>query len=145
MPKSVYLIHGDDEYRVTAKAKEVVDALLPVATCHAAEIPGIDERVLADLLCVPRRQVHTLVVNRLGAESTAVRSAGHVLTRHIDVARTIVVEAERSLGFDLEEVWTSIIRQTVKTSLDVQVGRTFSPIVHIGTTRSSDCIIASSR
>ena len=77
-------------------------------------IPGIDERVLADLVGVPRGQVHTRVVNRLGAESTAVRSAGHVLTRHIDVARAIVVEAERSLGIDLGEVWASIIRQTVQ-------------------------------
>ncbi|HYN76721.1 MAG TPA: metallophosphoesterase, partial [Lamprocystis sp. (in: g-proteobacteria)] len=110
----------------------LLDALLPVAACHAAEIPGIDERVLADLVGVPRGQVHTQVVNRLGAESTAVRSAGHVLTRHIDVAKAIVVEAERSLEIDLGEVWASIIRQTVKTSQDVQVGRTFAPIVHIG-------------
>ena len=47
----------------------LLDALVPVAACHAPGLPGIDERVLADLLGVPRRQVYTRVVNRLGGLS----------------------------------------------------------------------------
>jgi hypothetical protein len=75
------------EMPIDGTSSSLLDALIPVAACHAAGIPGIDERVLADLLGVPRHQVHTKVIKRLGAESTAVRSAGHVLTRHVDVAR----------------------------------------------------------
>ncbi|WP_295426782.1 metallophosphoesterase [uncultured Thiodictyon sp.] len=128
-----HLMHRLRDMPIEGSTATLLDALLPVAACHAVEIPGIDERVLADLIGVPRGQVHTRVVKRLGAESTAVHSAGHVLTRHIDVARAIVVEAERSLEIDLGEVWASIIRQNVKTSLDVHVhSASFSPIVHIG-------------
>lgn len=98
------LMRGLRDIAIQRSSSSLLDALVPVAACHAVGIPGIDERVLADLVGVPRHQVHTRVVRRLGAESSAVRSAGHVLTRHVDVAKAIVVEAEHSLGRDLGEV-----------------------------------------
>jgi hypothetical protein len=71
-------------------------------------------------------------VNPLGEEAAAVRSAGHVLTRHSKVAAAILVAAEQDLGADVAEVWSAVVRQTVLTSRDTRVGACFSPIVHAG-------------
>jgi len=107
------------------------DALLYIAACHSTGIPGIDEKVLADLLCVPRRLVHTRVVRPLGEEAPAVRSAAHVFTRHRKVADAAVVEAVRGLGIDLPELWAELVRQTVRTGWEGAVGRqSHSRIVH---------------
>jgi len=113
--------------------RTLFDALLYVAACHAVGISGIDENVLADLIGVSRDWVQTLIVNPLGEEAAAVRSAGHVLTRHTKVAAAILVTAEQDLGADIEEVWSAIVRQTVKTSRDGGVSReTHSRIIHVG-------------
>lgn len=110
------------------------DALLYVAACHGTGIPGIDERVLADLVGVPREWVQRHVVRPLGEEAAAVHNAGHALTRHSQVAAAILIEAEETFQMDLAEIWTQLVRHTVKTSRapGVRVGQTFSPIVHAG-------------
>lgn len=111
----------------------LLDALLYVAACHGAGIPGIDERVLADLIGVPRDWLYSQVVNRLGEESFAIRSAGHVFTRHRKVAEAILVEAERTLGLDVAEIWERLVKQTVLTSRNGGVSyETHAKIVHIG-------------
>lgn len=110
------------------------DAIVYVAACHGVGIPGLDADVLAELVSVPREWVNTLVVRPLGEEATAVQSAGHVFTRHGRVAAAILVEAEKSFGVDLAEVWTRLVHQTVST---VKNGRarhpTFMKIVRAGT------------
>lgn len=108
------------------------DALLYVAACHGTGIPGIDERVLADLVSVPREWVQSRVVRPLGEEAAAVHSAGHVLTRHSKVAAAVLVEAERTFETDLAEVWARLVRQTVQTGRGVRIGQTFSFVVHAG-------------
>lgn len=119
--------------QIESSTCNLFDALLYVAACHGVGIPGINERVLADLLGVERDWVQTLVVNPLGEEAAAVRSAGHVLTRHSKVAAAIVVAAEQDLGADIAEIWSAVVRQTVRTSHDgVVIGQTYSKIVHAG-------------
>lgn len=118
---------------IEGRSGRLVDALLYVAACHGTGFPGIDERVLADLVGVPREWVQTRVVRPLGEEAAAIQSAGHVLTRHSRVAAAILVEAEQSLGVDLAEVWAQLVRQTVQTARGIRRGQTFSSIVHPGT------------
>jgi hypothetical protein len=121
------------EAEVKGSNRNLFDALLYVAACHAVGIPGLDEKVLADLLGVDPEWVQTRVVNPLGEEAAAVRSAGHVLTRHTTVAAAILIAAEQDLGADIAEVWSAIVRQTVKTGGDGGVSRqTHSKIVHAG-------------
>ena len=60
------------------------------------------------------------------------QSAGHVFTRHNRVAAAILVEAETSFSVDIAEVWSAIVRQTVRTSRDVRIGHTHSMILHAG-------------
>lgn len=121
------------EARIKDSDRNQFDALLYVAACHAVGIPGLDEKVLADLVGVDREWVQTHVVKPLGEEAAAVRSAGHVLTRHSKVAAAILVAAEQDLGADIAEVWSAIVRQTVNTSRDGGVSRqTHSKIVHAG-------------
>jgi hypothetical protein len=109
------------------------DALLYVAACHGAGIPGIDERVLADLVAVPREWVQRLVVRPLGEEAAAIQSAGHILTRHSQVAAAVLIEVEQTFGVDLAEVWAQLVRQTVRTSRNGGVSyRTHSRIIHAG-------------
>jgi hypothetical protein len=111
--------------------RSLFDALLYVAACHGAGIPGIDERVLADLVGVPREWVQRYVVRPLGEEAAAVHSAGYALTRHSRVAAAILVEAEQTFGIDLAEIWAQIVKQTVKTGGLIQMDRLwFSTIVH---------------
>lgn len=109
----------------------LLDALLYVAACHGTGIPGIDERVLADLVGVPREWVKSRIVRPLGEEAAAVQSADHVFTRHSKVAAAILVEAEQSLGIDLAEIWAKLVHQTIRTGNDVVVGQ-FGPIIHAG-------------
>lgn len=119
--------------RIENSDRNLFDALLYVAACHAVGISGLNENVLADLFGVDRDWVQTLVVNPLGEEAAAVRSAGHVLTRHGKVAAAILVAAEQDLGADIAEVWSAIVRQTVRTGVEVQMDRRwFSNIIHAG-------------
>ena len=119
--------------RIESSDRNLFDALLYVAACHAVGIRGLDEKVLADLVSVDREWVQTLVVNPLGEEAAAVRSAGHVLTRHSSVASAILVAAEQDLGADTAEVWSAVVRQTIRTGIKVQMNHSwFSNIVHIG-------------
>jgi hypothetical protein len=120
------------EARIEGSDRNLFDALLYVAACHAVGIPGIDEKVLADLLGVDREWVQTRIVNPLGEEAAAVRSAGHVLTRHSKVAAAILVAAEQDLDADIAEVWSAIVRQTARTSQDVRIGDTFAQIIFAG-------------
>jgi hypothetical protein len=109
------------------------DALLYIAACHAVGIPGIDERVLADLVGVNRDWVQTLVVNPLGEEAAAVRSAGNVLTRHSKVAAAILVAAYELFEIDLAEVWGRIVGQTVATDRELRLDMMwFSQAILIG-------------
>lgn len=113
--------------------RSLFDALLYVAACHEVGISGLDEKVLADLVGVDREWVQTLVVNPLGEEAAAVRSAGHVLTRHSKVAAAILVAAEQDLGADIAEVWSAIMHQTVRTGMEIQMDRRwFADIIHAG-------------
>lgn len=109
------------------------DALLYVAACHGTGIPGIDERVLADLVGVPHEWIQRQVVRPLGEEAAAVHTAGHVLTRHSQVAAAILVEAEETFGMDLAEVWAQLVSQTVQTSRSSGVShQTHSKILNAG-------------
>ncbi|MGH6754822.1 MAG: hypothetical protein ACREDP_21910, partial [Bradyrhizobium sp.] len=122
--ENVHIEHGKNN---------LFEALLYVAACHGTGIPGIDERVLADLVGVPHEWVQRHVVQPLGEETAAVRSAGHVLTRHSQVAAVILIEAEETFGVDLAEIWAQLVRQTVQTSRSVRMGGTwFATIVHSG-------------
>jgi len=109
------------------------DALLYIAACHGTGLPGIDQRVLADLLDVPRDWVHRRVVLPLGEEATAVHSHGHVLTRHSMVAAAILAEAESSAATDLTEVWSSMVHQAVSTGRDIRMDpQWYSRLIHAG-------------
>ena len=121
--------------RIEGSKSTLFDALLYVSACHGTGIPGIDERVLSDLVGVPREWVQSRVVRPLGAEAAAVHSAGHVLTRHSKVAAAVLVEVDQSLGPGLDEIWAQLVRQTISTGREpgIRVGQTFSPIVHGGT------------
>ena len=113
--------------------RSLFDALLYVAACHGTGVPGIDERVLADLVGVPREWVQRYVVRPLGEEAAAVHSAGHALTRHSKVAAAILVEAEETFGMDLAEIWAQLVRQTVQTSKNGGVSyQTHAKILHAG-------------
>lgn len=117
--------------RIENSDRTLFDALLYVAACHTVGSQGLDESVLADLLGVSGDWVQTLVVNPLGEEAAAVRSAGSVLTRHSKVAAAILVAAEQELGADVAEIWSAVVRQTVRTRRDFRV-EAFSQIVHAG-------------
>jgi SIR2-like domain len=122
-----------ENIRIEHSTSSLFDALLYVAACHGTGIPGIDERVLADLVGVPREWLQRQVVRPLGEEAAAVHNAGHVFTRHSHVAAAILVEGEETFGMDLAEVWAQLIRQTVKTSKSVGVSyETHSKILHAG-------------
>lgn len=109
------------------------DALCYVAACHAVGITGINEKVLADLVNIPNGWVQTRVVNPLGEEAAAVRSAAHVVTRHSKVARAILVAAEKDLGPDIAEIWSCIVRQTARTAKNGGVSHeTHSKVLHAG-------------
>ena len=109
--------------------RTLFDALVYIAACHAVGISGIDENVLADLVGVPREWVQSRVVRPLGEETAAVHSAGHIFTRHGKVAAAILVEADQTL--DIAEVWSALVRQTVRTSKDIRMDRRwFLAIVH---------------
>lgn len=125
-------LHRLNAMRIEGGKGTLFDALLYVAACHGAGIPGIDEKVLADLVGVPREWVQRRVVRPLGEEASAVQSAGQVLTRHSQVAAAVLVEAEQTLGIDLAEIWAQLVRQTVKTARSTRIGPTFSYIVHAG-------------
>lgn len=121
------------EIKIVASSCSLFDALLYVSACHGVGIPGIDENVLADLVQVPRNYLYNSVVQPLGDEAAAVRSAKHILTRHRSVAAAVLTEAITGFGVDLSEVWSNLVKQTVRTSRDVQVGRQSHPkIVHAG-------------
>ncbi len=113
--------------------RNLFDALLYVAACHGTGIPGIDERVLADLVGVPREWVQRYVVRPLGEEAAAVHSAGHAMTRHSQVAAAILVEADDTFGRDLAEIWAQLVRQTVQTGRGIRMDRFwFSGVLHGG-------------
>lgn len=121
------------EARIENSDRTLFDALLYVAACHAVGLQGLDQKVLSDLVGVDRDWVQTLVINPLGEEAAAVHSAGHVLTRHSKVAAAILVAAEQDLGADIAEVWSLVVRQTVRTGLETQMDRQwFSNIIHAG-------------
>ncbi len=118
---------------IKGSGRTLFDALVYVAACHAVNIPGLDENVLADLLNVPGGWVQTLVVNPLGEEAGAVRSAGLVQTRHSNVAAAILFAAQQDFGTDVAEIWSGIVRQTVRTGQQVQMDKDwYSKIIHAG-------------
>jgi hypothetical protein len=122
--KAVRIEHGNGS---------LFDALLYVAACHGTDIPGIDERVLADLVGVPREWVQTHVVRPLGEEAAAVHSAGYVLTRHSQVAAAILVEAEETFGIDLAEVFRVLVSTTAQAGRDIHFGDASFPMtIHAG-------------
>jgi len=121
------------EARIEGSDRNLFDALLYVAACHAVGIPGLDEKVLADLVGVDREWVQTRVVNPLGEEAAAVRSAGYVLTRHSKVAAAILVAAHEVFETDLAEVWSRIVSQTIATDRELRLEmRWFSQAILVG-------------
>jgi len=113
--------------------RTLADALLYVAACHGVGISGLDENVLADLLGVPRDWVGSRVIRPLGEEAAAVSGGGRVFTRHSQVAVAVLLEAEAALDVDLAEVWTRLVRQTVKTSAELNVHHeTHAKVIHAG-------------
>ncbi|HEV2704755.1 MAG TPA: SIR2 family protein [Pyrinomonadaceae bacterium] len=120
------------EVRIEYGSASLFDALLYVAACHGTDIPGIDERVLADLVGVPREWVQRQVVRPLGDEAAAVYNAEHVLTRHSRVAAAILIEAEQTFDIPLTEIWTKLVLQTVLIKRDIPSRNWFSEVVHAG-------------
>lgn len=116
----------------SSNKSNLFDALLYVAACHGVGIPGIDANVLADLVGVERGRVQNLVVRPLGEEAAAVQSAGHILTRHSDVAQAVLVEAEASFDAVLSEVWGRLVSQAVRTGKGGVRFHTFNDIAHLG-------------
>lgn len=111
----------------------LLDAAVYIAACHAVGIPGIHEAVLADLLSVPQERVHTRVVRPLGEESVAVKTARCIVTRHTRVAMAIVAEAHSTFGIDLAEIWSTLVRQTVRSDREHRLPMYwFSRVVHAG-------------
>jgi len=109
------------------------DALMYIAACHGAGLSGVDERLLADLLGVPRDWVQTRIVLALGEEVAAVRSQGHILTRHSHVSAAILVEADAGAATDLSEVWSLMVRQAVSTGREIRMdSRWYSQLIHAG-------------
>lgn len=117
--QNVHIEHGKSS---------LFDALIYVAACHSTGIPGIDERVLADLVGVSREWVQRLVVRPLGEEAAAVSNAGHVLTRHSQVAVAILVETEETFGIDLAEVWRVLVSTTAKAGRNIHFGDASFPM-----------------
>ncbi|HLO41184.1 MAG TPA: SIR2 family protein [Phycisphaerales bacterium] len=118
---------------IGASDQTLFSALVYVSACHALGVPGLDARVLADLVGVPRDWVHSRVVRPLGEEASAVESDGYVFTRHKKVAVAVLLEAEESLGLDLSEVFSSLIRQTISSDRENRLWmRWFSSIVLSG-------------
>jgi hypothetical protein len=128
----VSLLTSLKEEKIEKSDHSLFDALVYVAAVHSVGISGLDENVLADLVGVPRDWVQTLVVNPLGEEAAAVRSAGLVLTRHRNVATAILVASEHDIGVDVAEVWSAVVRQTARTRRDIRIGETFARILHSG-------------
>jgi len=95
------------------------DAFLFVACCHAIGLPGLDHRVLADLLAVDYGHIRSLVELPLGDEAAAVRSGTALLTRHRSIAESAVVLAPDAFSLDLGELYASIVWQTIKTTQGV--------------------------
>ena len=126
------LVHLD-AHKVGVNGQSLRDALVYVAACQSAGIQGLDLNVLADLLAVPRDWIRTRVMGPLGSEAAGLTSADRAFTRHGKVAEAIVEEAESSLGLDLCEVWTRLVKQTVQTSRTTPVSYlTHSKILHMG-------------
>ncbi|CAN7174770.1 SIR2 family protein [Acidovorax sp. Leaf78] len=126
------LIHLRDIH-IEGSANNLLDAAVYIAVCHAVGIAGIHEAVLADLLSVPRERIQTRVVRPLGEESIAVRSAGCIVTRHTRVAMAIVTEAHSTFGMDLAEIWSTLVRHTVRTDREQRLPMFwFSKVVHAG-------------
>ena len=129
----ITLLNRLREQRIKNSDYTLFDALVYAAACHAVGIQGLDEKVLADLLYVPPEWIQTLVVKPLGEEAAAVHSAGHLLTRHRNVAAAILVAAEQDIGVDIAEFWSALVRQTAREG---HVGggssHTHAPIIHAG-------------
>jgi hypothetical protein len=121
------------EKKIEGSNSTLFDALTYIAACHAVDIPGLNENVLADLTSVPRDWVQSLVVRPLGEEATVASTAGYVFTRHRRVAAAIIMELETSLEKDLAELWRVLIQTTVKTGRDIYFGdKSFPLILHAG-------------
>ncbi|WP_443697191.1 P-loop NTPase [Pseudomonas sp.] len=118
---------------IASSDKSLAEALLYVAACHGAGIKGLDEKVLSDLLGVPRDWVRSRVVRPLGEEAAAVSGGDRVFTRHSQVAAAVLLEAEAALDVDLADIWAQIVKQTVATHREVHVA-VFAPIVHASST-----------
>lgn len=121
-----------DRQTIRGSRQTLRDALVYVAACHGAGIPGIDGKVLADLLDVPRAWIGSLLVGPLGDEAAGSISGGHVFTRHRKVAEAILVEAELNLCVDLAEIWSELVKQTARTGNTIQVSQMHGAILHAG-------------
>lgn len=108
------------------------DALAYAALCHAVGIPGLDHRVLADLLGVTRDTVRMDVMRPLGDEAGAVRAGTALMTRHLRVAKVIVRLLDGPFGEDLGEWYSAIVRQTILTDASWSGRQGFSRAVHCG-------------
>lgn len=101
----------------------LADALMYVACCHGASMGGLDEGVLAELVGVDRQLVHRDVVRPMGDEAAAVRSAGHVYTRHRKVADALLIVGDQRCGYDLPELWRNIAGTVVRMGKDGRVSK----------------------
>ena len=121
--------------RPTGEDRTLRDALLYISCCHAIGIPGLDHRVLADLVGVGHDRVKSLVELPLGEEAGGVRAGTALMTRHRRVAEAVVVVAVRDFTVDLGERYAAIVEQTIRTTEDVLAdgGRQIwphGPVVH---------------
>lgn len=106
------------------------DALVYIAACHGAGMAGIDSTVLADILNIPRAWINSWLVSPLGEEAVGSASGKCIFTRHRKVADAVLSVAESTFFFDLTEIWTVLIQQSVKTKETTAVAN-FTHLMHI--------------
>lgn len=114
---------------------DLVTALLIAAAGELLSGIGVDRRVLAAALEVPVEKMQSLVVRPLGREAVAVSTGRTVGTRHPEIGRAVILAAHRfALGPPLEEVFRTLVRETIKAPLAGERVFPHGEIVH-GSTR----------
>lgn len=118
----VALLERLREQPVAGTDRTLYDALVAIAACHSGSGPGIDLKVLADLLGVSRDRIRSAVMKPLGEEAAAVGAGAVARTRHPRVAEGVLAAVAEAFDTDLGEVWARIVRQTVATSASTRGG-----------------------
>jgi hypothetical protein len=120
--------------KITESKYTLFDAILFISACDAVGIEGLDERVLASLMDVPKEWIQSRVISPLGEEAAAVRSAGVVMTRHQNVAKAILVAADTIYHKDVAEIYGVLIKHVIWESKKKGTIVHHAKLMHIGPT-----------